>query len=1008
MRSATNDPLDSLPLTLAVWIDDLCLRFEAAWRAGPPPRLEDYLAAEEDPERSVLLGELLRVELDWRQQRGDPPGLKDYQEKYPEYPTLIRELFEGLPPAEAADKAPPRPPGYTIEGELGQGGMGVVYRARQVVLNRVVALKMILAGNHARPEERARFRAEAEAVARLQHPNVVQIYDIGEYQGLPYFSLEYCEGGNLAQRLRGEPQQPRDAAALVQTLARGVHAAHQCGVIHRDLKPANVLLTREGTPKITDFGLAKHVEGSEELTQSGQLMGTPSYMAPEQAACQRSAIGSATDVYALGAIFYEMLTGRPPFRAASMLETLEQVRSQEPVAPRQLNPGVPRDLETITLKCLHKEPGRRYTTAEALAEDLRRWQAGEPIGARPVGFRERLAKWMKRRPAVTALLAALLLVTPVGMGGILWQAIEKGRALDRTKLQVYLNQIQLAQVYLGARQLDRAEETLQLCSRELRGFEWHYLRRLCKLEPRVLKGRNGTILNAAYSPDGRLLATGSEDGTLCVWETDAGTELNRWPSGTRHLAGLCFSGDGRYLLSTSRNQGLKVWDARSGKQLHHDPDAGGGIACAGSVVAAIYDRKGTAEVWSLVADGNAVRLEWRYRISLAGWTPFAVALDRRGEHLAVGGLNSLLKVWNIKGQAPRLLPGFVHERRLLPHNVNALAFSADGSLLASGSPHTTIWEVATGREKRSFPGATDRSCSSISFSAEGSNRLAATFEQHLVRIWDTRTGRLLQPPRRQSRQVRAVLFSPVNEDLLAIVRENTVTILNVAPGITRPSLILKQPPGDRHFQALAFSDDGRWLAARARDLGADSKVDDVLRWHTDERIHETGIKLDVPGEGLRANLAFIPDSQTLVVGSSTRAPFTWEPSGEPRGRWRVPPDSGTARLVAVSKQNRMATCDSASTIDLWDLEQGAHVRTTRFAGEVFTLAFSPDGSRLAVGGTKVQMYECSTGRWLYTLKGVKDTTSCLAFGRDGKLLVTGSYDQTLRLWRFRTASHSPS
>jgi hypothetical protein len=319
--------------------------------------------------------------------------------------------------AEQTDGASPtgivRVEGYEILVELARGGMGVVYQARQAGLGRLVALKMILAGGHAGPAELARFRAEAEAIARLQHPNIVQVYEVGEHEGRPFFSLEFCGGGGLDRKLSGTPLPPQEAAALVQTLARAVHAAHEKGVIHRDLKPANVLLAADGTPKISDFGLAKKLDEAGQ-TQSGAVLGTPSYMAPEQAGGKSSEIGPAADVYALGAILYECLTGRPPFKGVTPLDTLLLVRTAEPVAPSQLQPQTPRDLETICLKCLRKEPAKRYGGAAALADDLGRFQRGEPIAARPVGPAERVGRWCRRNPALAAALAAVLLVFAAG------------------------------------------------------------------------------------------------------------------------------------------------------------------------------------------------------------------------------------------------------------------------------------------------------------------------------------------------------------------------------------------------------------------------------------------------------------------------------------------------------------------------------------------------------------------------------------------------------------------
>jgi non-specific serine/threonine protein kinase/serine/threonine-protein kinase len=330
--------------------------------------------------------------------------------------------------------------------------MGVVYCAWQEDLHRSVALKMILAGVYASPQELARFRTEAEAAARLQHAQIVQVHGLGEHDGRPYIALEYVDGGSLARELDGTPWPAARAARLVETLARAMHHAHRQGIMHRDLKPANVLLTGDGTPKISDFGLAKVlVRGGPSLTETGAVMGTPSYMAPEQAAGKTHEVGPAIDVYALGAILYELLTGRPPFKAATNLETLQQVVHEEPVPPRRLQPKLPRDLETICLKCLHKEPVRRYADAESLAEDLRRFQAGEPIAARPVGVVERGLKWTRRRPAAAALMALALLVLVGGVTAVLWYADrERGRAdQERALRREAEDQREQAQAVLG-------------------------------------------------------------------------------------------------------------------------------------------------------------------------------------------------------------------------------------------------------------------------------------------------------------------------------------------------------------------------------------------------------------------------------------------------------------------------------------------------------------------------------------------------------------------------------
>ena len=337
---------------------------------------------------------------------------------FPESTSLIGPAPDAVPPVDMTILPCVR--GHEVQQVLGHGGMGVVYKAWHLRLNRPVAVKMLLAGPYARREELERFLREAEAVAGLRHPNIVQVYDVGDLDGRPYFTMEFVEGGNLAQKLAGTPLPTEQTATLLATLADAVQVAHQSGIVHRDLKPANILLTADGTPKITDFGLARRLEDRGGLTLTGSPVGTPSYMAPEQAQGKNDTIGPGTDVYALGAILYECLTGRPPFKAESAAETHRQVIYQDPASPRLLNPKVPRDLETICLKCLHKEPERRYASAAALADDLRRFGEGRPIQARPVGWAERSWRWGRRKPTAAALLAMALAFVGLASGGGVW------------------------------------------------------------------------------------------------------------------------------------------------------------------------------------------------------------------------------------------------------------------------------------------------------------------------------------------------------------------------------------------------------------------------------------------------------------------------------------------------------------------------------------------------------------------------------------------------------------
>jgi tetratricopeptide (TPR) repeat protein/predicted Ser/Thr protein kinase len=402
------------PRYLATLEELVQIELEFAWKAArapagaaiPPPTVDDYLARFPQLDRPAIVLRLLHQEYWVRHQYGDAPPEKEFRRRCPGFEPPLRPTLTAVPGSTPVSAELPQVAGYEVLEELGHGGMGIVYKARQQGLKRLVALKMLLAGQPVRDDLLARFRREAEALARLRHPNIVQVYEIDEHNGRPYFALEFVEGGSLSRQLAAGPPAAHAAAHTVETLARAIHAAHDQGIIHRDLKPGNVLLTVDGTPKIADFGLAKQLDGANLQTQTGAILGTPAYMAPEQAQGAIRQIGPPTDVYSLGAILYEMLTGRPPFEAPEMLALLEQVRLAEPARPSSLRPQVPRDLETVCLKCLEKVPGRRYASAAELADDLARFCAGEPVRARPVSPLGRLRGWVRRRPAAAALWAA--------------------------------------------------------------------------------------------------------------------------------------------------------------------------------------------------------------------------------------------------------------------------------------------------------------------------------------------------------------------------------------------------------------------------------------------------------------------------------------------------------------------------------------------------------------------------------------------------------------------------
>jgi WD40 repeat protein/predicted Ser/Thr protein kinase len=882
---------------------------------------------------------------------------------------------------------------YELLEEIARGGMGVVYRARQASLNRIVAVKMLLFGRFSSDEFVQRFQTEAQAVASLQHPNIVAIHEVGQHEGQHYFSMDYIEGKSLAELVGDKPLPARRAAGYIQSIAQAIHYAHKRGILHRDLKPSNVLIDEFDQPRITDFGLAKQLKGDSELTATGQVLGSPNFMPPEQADAKRGAIGRHSDVYSLGAIFYHLLTGRPPFLAETLEDTLRQLLNVEPVPPRLLNPGVPRDLETICLKCLSKEPHRRYDSAQSLAQDLERWQAGKPIFARAVGPTEKFLGWCKRKPAIAVLTALVLtLLVTVTVGSTI-AAFRIRRESERAKKAELEAREQLWGSYLAqaraTRHTGRAGhrfESLEVLARaaamrptlELRN---EAIAALALTDIRVLKqskplNRRKEFVCLDHKLD--RYAEADEAGNIRICQVSDDKELMRLPGfGSAPWWIFPFSPNGQFLAVRYTDGRARIWDwqrkqsilevpgADSPARLDFSPDSRWLAATDAALKVMVYD----------LIERKPVRLT---EPSTEQW---AVRFDPTGKLLAASRGEAITIIEALSGSEVGAKMSHAGSE------VRGLAWHPDGKHLVSvcADRLVCLWDIPSRQLIRSSKGH-DREAMSVVFNHAG-NLLATCGWDSKLRLWDFKSGRELISIVGGGFDLQ---FTHDDHRLSSHSWDgNRFELFEVVSGTLR-SFHEELAGSERGLGPSAFSADGKLLAYCAGDQ---LKLWDV----------GSGKLLASSSMAPLNTVLFDASGQNLFV-TSQRLVERWPlDSNSSPGEIRLGPPvtlatGGEFGRAALSPQGKILAVIQSNRCRIFHTDSSQEPMSTAIQQDLHWVAVDPAGRWIATaawGHEGAKVWEASSGRLCSDLPAGR--YSDILFSPDGRWLVTRG-EQEYRFW----------